>query len=237
MNKLKKALAAALEAPPPRRKRAFLRRIEQPRITGFRFLLVQIRYIRKWVWWVSAAVFAAAALGAGVLSRDMLWEISALTPLLALTAVCESGRSECYEMAELEQATRFSLRSVTMARLCILGTENLALLCLLTPLGLRHSGVSSLAAGLYILTPFLLTAFLGLYFVRRIRGREGSYACFGAALFVGVCVFFTHGNLPALYQERCLVWWAAGALALGAGVGMQYAKMIKPTEEWTWSLS
>lgn len=235
MNNWKKELRRAFAAPPPRRKREFLRQWQMPRMSVFRFLLTQVGYIRKWVWWVSAFIFAAAVVGAGVLSRNMLWEISAMTPLLALAAVCESGRSECYEMAELELATRFSLRSVTMARMCILGAENLVLLCLLTLLGLWHSGFPSPAAGVYTLTPFLLTSFWGLYALRRIRGREGIYVCVGLALFISVSVFFTRDNIPALYRESCLSWWIAGALALCAGIGTQYAKMIKRTEELAWN--
>lgn len=235
MNNWKKELRHAFEAPPPQRKRAFLRQLEQPRMSGFTFLLTQTGYIRKWVWCVSVLVFLTAVIGAGVLSLDMLWGISALTPLLALTIVCESGRSECYEMAELELATRFSLRSVTMARLCILGAENLGLLCLLMPLGLWHSGVCSLAAGVYILTPFLLTAFLGLYIVRKVRGREAVYTCVGVTLLISVSVFFTHDNIPYLYQGTCLSWWIAGALALCIGIGMQYVTIIRRTEELAWN--
>lgn len=235
MNNWKRELRRTFAAPPPQRKREFLRQWGMPRMSVFRFLLTQTGYIRKWVWCVSALIFAAAVVGAGVLSRNMLWEISALTPLLALAAVCESGRSECYEMAELELATRFSLRSVTMARLCILGAENLVLLCLLTLLGLWHSGFPSPAAGVYILTPFLLTSFLGLYALRRIRGREGVSVCAGLALFISVSVFFTHNSFPYLYAESCLSWWIAGALALCAGIAVQYATMLKQTEELAWN--
>lgn len=236
MNNWKKELRQGFAAPPPQRKRAFLRQLEQPRMSIFTFLLTQIEYIRKWVWCVSALVFLTAVIGAGVFSRDMLWGISALVPLLALTVVCEGGRSECYDMAELELATRFSLRSVTMARLCILGGENLGLLCLLTPLGLWHSDFCSPAAGVYILTPFLLTAFLGLYIVRKVRGREAVYTCIGVTLFISVSVLFAHDNIPWLYQETCLLWWIAGALALCVGIGTQYVTIMKRTEELAWNL-
>lgn len=237
MDKWKKDLHRAFAAPPPQRKREFLRRLEQRPVSVLGFLLNQTGYIRRWVWSASALIFLTAMVGAGVLSLDMLWGISALTPLLALIAVCETGRSECYEMAELEMATRFSLRSVMLARLCILGTENLALLCLLMPLGFWHSRVSHLAAGVYILTPFLLTAFLGLCILRRVRGREGVYACVGAAALISVCAGFAHISIPRIYEAELLSWWVTGALALSAGVGTQYVKIIKRTEELAWNLS
>jgi len=199
------------------------------------FLLTQVGYIRKWVWGISALVFLAAVVGARVLSRNALWGISALTPLLALAAVCESGRSECYAMAELELATRFSLRSVVLARLIILGTQNALLLYLLLPFGLWHSELRPLAAGVYLLAPFLLTANLGLWAVRTIRGREGSYVCAGIALSVSASVLLNGSRMARIFRECCLPLWTAGVLALGVGLVWQYQKLLKRTEELEWN--
>lgn len=107
---LKKELKRAFEAPQPVRKKAFLRTLEQPKTSVFAFVLSQLGYIRRWVWLVSALVFILSMMGAAGLPADTVWIASALMPLLALTVVSESGRSENYEMAELEMATRFSLR-------------------------------------------------------------------------------------------------------------------------------
>ena len=45
-----------------------------------------------------------------------------LLPFVALLAVTEGTRSAVYGMEELELATRFSLKSVLLARLCLVGT-------------------------------------------------------------------------------------------------------------------
>lgn len=236
MSHWKKELQKAFEAPESPRKRDFLRRLEQPRMGVLLFLLTQVGYIPKWNWCLSGAVFLVALVGAVVLSVDMLWVISALTPMLALSLVTESGRSECYGMAELELATRFSLRSVTLARLCILGVENLLLLVGLVFFGVCNAVHVPLHAGVYILTPFLLTTFTGLHLVRRVQGQEAVYFCVGAAIFISVCVLFTREAVPGIYQPDHLAWWLIGAVILGIGTVKQFCITIHTKEELRWSL-
>lgn len=236
MNNWKEELRQAFEAPAPLGKQQFLRKFEQPKMGIREFLFSQIGYIRKWIWGVSALIFVVALIGAVVLSADMVWGISALTPLLALTIVTESRRSECYDMAELEMATRYSLKSVTLARLGILGVENSLLLFLLVPVSLWNNLLNPIQAGLYIITPFLLTTFSGMYIVRKWRGREAIYFCTGVAVFIGLSVFFVHDNFPLIYQEKYLVWWIAGALALCVGTIKQYCVIVNRMEELAWNL-
>ncbi|MCM1303915.1 MAG: hypothetical protein NC305_00675 [Lachnospiraceae bacterium] len=208
-------------------KKEFLRKLGLSEMTMAEFVFSQTGYIRRWVWAVSVLAFLTALAGALLLSADMIWAISAFTPLLALTLLSESGRSENYKMAELEMATRFSLRSVLLARTGILGMENLALLCLLIPLGLRNNTFSPLQAGAYILTPFLLTTFTGLWIVRRSEGREGMYLCVGIAVCVSVSVFFFHRTVPQIYGRNHLAWWIAGALLLCMGTVRQYCDILE----------
>lgn len=237
MAKWKDDLKQAFDAPHPIRKRDFLRRLDFPGMSVHEFLFTQIGYIRKWVWCVSTLVFIVSFLGYAVLPDAVLWLISGFTPLLALTIISESGRSELYEMAELEMATRFSLRSITLARLGVLGVANLLILGLLFPISLCDNMQNPLAAGLYIITPFLLTTFAGLYIVRKFKGQEAMYACIGAAVGISLSVFLSYKTVPFIYQERWLIFWIAAALALCIGNGKQCVAMIKRTEELAWNLS
>lgn len=237
MNRWKEELKQAFAAPPPLQKQKFIRQLQQPSMCIQEFLFSQLGYIRKWIWCVSVLIFSIAVLGTAIFSLDMVWGISALTPLLALTLISESGRSESYGMAELEMATRFSLRSVILARLLILGLLNLILLCLLIFLGFWNNELSPFAVGLYIITPFLLTAFAGLCIVRKFRGREAGYTCVGIAACISCFVFLSHYITPYLYQEDCLRWWITAAVVLCMGIGKQCIFMIKRTEEAVWSLS
>ena len=178
---LKEELQCAFAAPKPQRREAFLQLLSERSLgteqsletdrllkTGLpSFVLSQVMYISKGIWWLSAAVFAAACLltaspgMAGDRNQNqVIWGISALAPLLAMTVIAESGRSQSFRMAELEMATRFSLRSVALARLGILGLENLGMLILLAFMGRGGDGAgqdgSIVQAGLGILLPYLL---------------------------------------------------------------------------------
>lgn len=229
---LRKELEQVFEAPPPLRKKEFLRRSAFPGMNTAEFVFSQAGYIRRRIWAVFAGVFGISLAGSMLLSADMLWAISAFAPLLALGILSESGRSERFEMAELETATRFSLRSVLLARLGILGTADLALLCLLIPVGVQNNMLTPLQAGVYITTPFLLTTFIGLYIVRRLRSRGAIYLCAGSAACVSLSVLFCRQAFPQIYQPDQLAWWAAGILLLTAGTAKQYHEMIAVCAAW-----
>lgn len=209
------ALKKAFEAPAPLRREEFLQKTAPLNARPGNFFLIQLLYIRKRIWIVSAFLFTAALYASLALSADTLWGISAFTPLLALLMVAETGRSERFEMTELEMATRFSLKSVLLARLGILGLSNLLLLGLLFPVSLFRSRIPPVQAGLYIVTPFLLTTFLCLHIVRRHREREGIYLCTGVSACIGLLVYGSRLSLPRLYEKSFLAGWlAVSALSL-----------------------
>ena len=117
----REALRRAFEALPPENKRAFLRKLPRRRPTLWRMVCRQLRYIRLWTWAVSAAVFAATLLIGRSGEPMALWWCSALAPFLAMALVTELARSAACGMEELEMATRFSLRTVILSRLLLLG--------------------------------------------------------------------------------------------------------------------
>lgn len=237
MNKWKEDLKLAFEAPCSTQKQEFLKNIDVPTMPIRDFLISQIRYIRTWVWCISSMIFIVSLFWGMFLPDTVLWLISGLVPLLALTIISESGRSELYKMAELEMTTRFSLRSVIFARLVIVGVMNLILLVVLILIGSRSTAVVLIATIFYIVTPFLLTSFIGLLVVRKIRGQEGMYACVGVSVGISMFLLLSHKVLSFIYQEQYLMVWGLVALVLFIGNGKQCIKLIKQTEEVVWNLS
>lgn len=233
---LKEELKKAFEAPAPLHKTEFLQKLHSPGLNLFDFLLIQIRYIRKRIWGVSILAFMISLFGSLLLSVDMLWAISAFMPLLALMTVTETSRSEHYKMAELEMATRFSLKSVLLARLGILGIGNLLILCLFFPVSLCNSRIPPTQIGFYIITPFLLTTFICLYIVLRHREKETIYFCTGISICISFLVFVLHSALPRLYEESAFTIWIFTAVLLCIAITKQYHQLIKQ-EELTWNLS
>lgn len=237
MNKeLKNVLKESFEAPVPIRKKAFFRSIQRPSISMPEFVCAQSAYIRKWVWGISVLIFAVAFIGAEWLERDMLWCLSAFMPFLALSVLTESGRSETYGMAEFELSTRFSLKSVVLARLGILGAANLALFLLLVPFAYRNNGAGILQTGVYLACPYLLTTFGGLWAVRKMRGKEAVYLCAGIAAAVSTGNIFLYDSFPIVYMGQRFRWWITALIIFGIGTIIQCCQMVKQMEELTWNL-
>lgn len=237
MNKeLKNALKESFDIPLPTRKKEFFRNVPKPSISNLEFIVTQAAYIRKWAWGLSVLIFTIAFIGAGCLKHDMLWCISAFMPLLALSVITESGRSENYGMAEFELSTRFSLKSVVLARLCILGAANFALFCLLIPFACMNNGTGILQTGVCMACPYLLTTFGGLWAIRRFHGKESACLCTGIAVTVSAVNLFVYQSFPAIYAGQGFIWWITAVILFGIGTTKQCYQVVKQTEEFAWNL-
>lgn len=229
-------LRLAVQAPPPERKRAFLR-MHPGKTSGGRnvFLLSQLGSIRKRVWCLDAALLALVLLGGRAIRADILWVTSAMLPLLAAAVVSESGRSQRFGMAELEGSSRFSLKSVVLARLWLIGGVNALVFLAVIGLVSRYLATGFLRTGVYVLCPYLLTACLALCVSRRIRGREGDYLCLAIGVTVGAGVYFGCGMNPWLYAPVYFTKWVLAALALAAFTVWENGNYLKKAEDILWN--
>ena len=233
---MKMQLKEYFEAPEPEKKQEFMAGLPSQGVSIMDFLLLQAAYIPKWVWGLSALVFALALIGAGYLKKDILWCVSACMPLPALALVTVSGRSQTWGMAELEMSARFSLRSVLLARLGILGLADLLLFFLLLPLAYMNGDKPLFETGVYMLCPYLLTVFLGLWASRRAQGREAAWLCGAIALGVGLGYILMYQWSLEFYAAGNFPWWAAAFVLLSLGTAKQCAETLKQKEEPVWSL-
>ena len=238
-NQLKRSIQKAFAAPEPdqQEKARFLRTLPQPQISMFRFVFVQASYIRKVSWCLSCLILLLALFGACSISRDTLWVVSAFVPALGLLAVTESNRSMMYGMSEFEMSTRFSLKSVVLARMSILGLFNFAVIAILTPLCRIGNDFSLLQTGMYLLVPYLLTVNLSLWIVRRTNDREIIYGCMCVAAIVSGINTGLHLVTDLIYQEIYTGWWLVLSVFLLIELAYEIHCMIKRTEEYTWNLS
>ena len=232
---MKKKLQTAYEAPEPLKKEKFLRKLPKAQISHTEFMLLQAAYMKKWVWIVSVLVLGIALKSVSFLERNMLGVFSALMPFIALTITIENTRSAAYGMEELEMASRFSLRSVALARMGILGGAHFVLICCLIPVSLQNQIYGPLQAGVYLTVPYLLTVIPGLMAARRIHGKESGYVCAGIAVIVSVA-FITQGSNGVVYRENYFSWWLAAFFILIIMLGAEWRRAIKETEELAWNL-
>lgn len=236
-NELREILKEIMEAPAPERKQEFLCRIGKmqtvtSRISYGKFVTSQFFYIGKRGWLISVLSFAGIYFVCAATDKKVLWAFSAMVPFLAVSFLAESLRSEICEMAELEMATRFSLRSLIMARMEIMGFAHLLLLGLSVFAGHWLEGMPLLSTGVYLLVPYLLTNTAGLYLARRVRGRECLYAVLAVAVVIAVIPQIA----KLLYEEELFIWWLAALGILSVLVAKEWKRNMERWEEYTWSL-
>lgn len=228
---LKKAFAVPV--PTPQEKARFLRTLPQPSIPTWQFLLTQIAYLRKWVLLLSVLFLLPVLWSSRHMNVNTLWSICAMIPFLALLAVTESTRSAVYGMQEFEMSTRFSLKSVLLARMSVLGLLDAFVICCLIPFYAAGCRLSLLQTGLYLLVPYLLTANSSLWLVRRFRGREALYGSLCAAAFVSLLSCGLRLLADIVYQISYLHWWLLFAVFLLVKTAGEIHHTITQTEQLT----
>lgn len=227
---LKKAFAVPV--PNPQEKARFLRTLPQPSIPTWQFLLTQIAYLRKWVLVLSVLFLLPTLRNNRHMDADTLWGISALIPFLALLAVTESTRSAVYGMQEFEMSTRFSIKSVMLARMSILGLLDAFVLCALIPFYAAGIQLSLLQTGLYLLVPYLLTANSSLWIARRFHGRESLYGCLCAAVCVSLLSCGLRLLADIVYQISYVHWWLFLTVFLLGKTTGEIRRTITQTESY-----
>ena len=235
MNRLKRDIKQAFKAPAPVKKEEFLSTLPVKEMSAAEFVISQAGYVRKVTWLLFALIVILIAGSPFMLKEEAIWFISGLMPILALLAVSENSKSERYNMAELEASARFSLRSVLLARMVLLGGVNLAALLIAAPIGIWVGEYLAPVTGLFIVTPFFLSSAIGLYIVRKVKGQAAVYPLTAESFFISVLVLISRNNLDRyLAPETLKIWVAAAAVSLAAMV-VQGIAYVKSTEEMTWS--
>lgn len=235
--KLKKELKKLYQPPKPLRKQAFLAELPKPRISNWDFLWSQVGYIRKWNWMVSAVVFICGLCVGTDKGKQFTSVLAAMIPVLALSFVAEGSRSVRYGMAELEMASKFSMKAVLMAKFTILGIENAVLLAVLFPLLMRNENYGLLSAALMILFPYLLSCFCNLAIVRKIHGKESIYFCSTVCILISMCVsgiIYSKINIYSLMEPA---GWGLSLVILAVLTIREGKRILHQSEELVWSLS
>ncbi len=210
--KMKDELKKLYEAPMPIRKRAFMRKL-CPQPVSIRYMLwIQVSYISKWEWLISLILFGIIVFFSRMNEIVKVFiAVLAVMPVLAAGSVSESVRSVTYGMKELERSARFSVKSVVLARMCIMGVENFLFTCacaLLIQGRFLHIIV-------YLLVPYLAAVYLCLVIVRKVSGSEGIFACIGCSIGISILtISSTVYNNTWIFHEQYIYVWAAAAVIL-----------------------
>ena len=223
----------------PAEKEAFFLRVRgngllnrQPAVISHKeFLAIQLFHIGKCTWVLSGSLLLFIA---WVCSRNAGNCPFALTSLLAAGILYETGRSGRYNMTELEQAARFSVRSVLLARAFLLGAINTAGLVIIILAVRPFYSYPVIRVFLYMIVPYLTAALLGSVYERRHRTDQGwgsvLICIMSSVVFGSVPLFFRQ-----LYEERLIVLWAAAFIVTVCGLTFCIRKSISEREEPVWN--
>ena len=225
--------------PEPERKKEFFLKMEEEGMLQRRtvvishkdFMWIQLSYIEKRIWLLS-----------GFLMLLIVWVCShrsgnypfALTPLLAAGILFEMARSRRWNMEELEQAARFSARSVLLARIFLLGAINTAGLIIVI-FAVRPFFLYSLSRTfLYMMVPYLTASLLGSLYERRYRETHGWGSALICILSSAIFASVSHFINP-LYEEQMIVLWAAAFIITVCGLAVFLCKSISERGEPAWN--
>uniref|UniRef100_UPI004056E112 hypothetical protein n=1 Tax=Agathobacter sp. TaxID=2021311 RepID=UPI004056E112 len=232
---LKETLVRYYEAPEPKRKQAFIRQMGVQDINLLRLAGMQAKYISKWVWIVSG-LFCGLTYGIAHMMQETMEEkyiswIAAMLPFLVMLSITESVRSYRCGMEELELSARFSLKSIVMARLFILGVGNLTVLVFVSLL----LGAKAEFHMLYLLTPYFVTAGGGLFIVRNMRANENTFFCFLLAAAVSTAQMVLPWQFSELFLPGFLPLWAMVCIMGIAATIKESYRTIQMTEDLAWN--
>ena len=231
----KEQLKKIFEAPEPVGKRKFFRDMEPKPVNMCHILKVQFSYISKCSWGVAVLLFGIVVYLSHFYEQEMLGIVLSMMPFLALVGISESVRSSVYGMEELEMSSRFSLKSILLVRMAVIGIEDI-LLALVFAWSVQGDYGRVAGQGtffrtvIYLFVPYLLSVFGSLWIVRNFAGKDELYACAGLALAVSAASFSSTKSFAWIYQEEYLPVWLCAVIVLGGLALYEGRKMLRVAE-------
>ena len=236
---IKRRIRELCQSPQPERKAEFFQYIKNQglmnkrsfRLSQGEFLAGQIVYIEKKIWLLSAFLLLFIAWICRYSSGNYPF---ALTPFLASGILVQTRRSFRWKMAEMEYAARFSLRSVMLARMFLVGTADTAGLMIVILLVSPCFSYSLIRVFLYMMVPYLTASWLGSVYERKQRSDHGwgsvLICILSSIAFTAAPVFFEQ-----LYDERLTVIWAAVFILMAWSRMASIREWIYGMEEPVWN--
>lgn len=232
-NDMKQLLNDAFYAPEPKEKQNFLKNIRPREVSMLEMLLQQFSYIRVTVWLYALLLIAIAVLGSVYRVEQTTLVITMMMPFAAVASVLETRRSRKYGMSELEMATRFSLKSVVIARLLIVGLAAITVLCVVSPMIATTFGEDVNVTAIHIIIPYFITMIIGLWLERSPLGRATEYGSIMVAFvisFLALIFYFNHPVFMSSYTEIIEKWGVFVALLLMVITAMEQWKTVNNVE-------
>jgi len=193
------------------------------------FLLQQIRYMGIRCWLIEAVVLVFLVMCTYNIAQEVEYcyqiaFISALTPFLLVAQAEIIGKSFACRMNELEAATKFSLKHLIIARLCVFGVVDFIILSGWVAYLSSLLDMPIMYVIAYTCVPFNIAA-IGMFLILLFDSEKDFFFKAGI-LSVTVAIFFfvISARGRALYGKEMIdVWY----VALGVTTLLQVASAFK----------
>lgn len=161
--------------------------------------------------------------------------ISGVMPVVAVTAISGFGRSERFRMDELEMSTRFSLRTVTMARLIVIGVIDMIVIVMELFISKRLLQIKMIQMFLIITVPYLIATSGCLMITRKLHSKNDIALCIVFEACICFICTLTNVNTPwnILFLGTSLSYIIFAILCVLLGIEIN--KLIKGDNK-SWNL-
>lgn len=193
------------------------------------FVISQVRFIKRSVCIAQILLLAMCFFGLEFFHESM-WQVawvSAVLPVFIMGGMLEMSKSFSDNMLEMEMATKYTLNQVLVARVMLLGGINFIELSLM----FLYSGLKvedfSFTLLVYMSVPFLMTTFLCLMIVNRIRGKEGGIMMMAIGMMISLGTGTLAFYYPQVYKEYMRGYWYIMFGVIVAAITIEFIRIIR----------
>lgn len=181
-----------------------------PGMPYYRFVMGQVRFIGKEVWFLQAALILSQFLlygweSPGEASAPVVSIIGALT---VTVGVPELFRSKNSNVAELEYACHFDCRHAVIARLVILGLSDIVILTCLVIAVPALGQLDPFSVFLFACVPYFATCTGCLWVVNHVEHAASSQLCLLCGVIVALAALVVWQAAPQIYFATSIGVWA-----------------------------
>lgn len=210
-----------------------------PKTSNLRFFMNQIGYIQK-RYWILSILLLLVLVFQPFHRTDVeteLYLLSSIIPFFALLSIVEIQKSGAFHMEELEMSCKHNLAQITLIRITVIGTFDAAILIILTILSAQSSMDSFWNTNVFLIIPYLLSAYLSLLIVNRVQSRNVMYYC--GMTTVGVSAMYLLQSIWRFMNDlEHILFFRWGVVLLLAGlIGYELYRLRNRMEELQWNLS
>lgn len=218
------------------KKDAFIKKMRKQtgevKVSSIKMILTQARYIRIYIWILSALILVSPVLGALKHSFVDPELIARIMPFFAGFGVFEALRARMHRMDELENVTLLSGKGAFFARMTAIGVVQFFVIIFISIMFSGVSDMSWLNMVVQLIIPYTITNTVCFILERTSFGRENVWSCIAVSGIV-FALRETVIRMPgSLYFDQRAISFAVPVL-----LAIQFVEFYKTVkrERFSWN--